>query len=154
MTDLGITTGDLEIFNGDLVLDRGLRTLVLVCLFSDARLPAGQTLPPGEWSRRGFWAEAAGTRFGSLLWTIFRSKATLENAEKARELAVDALVPIQDQGIAETVTVSAAFDHGVLCLEITVERGSATLWPQLWEAEIDSRISLLGSEVLIRSISG
>lgn len=153
MTDLDLTSGDLLIENGDLVLDRGLRTLVLVSLFSDARLPSGQALPDGEWSRRGFWGESPGSRFGSLLWTIYRSKATTENSERAREFAEAALGWLKDDGIAQTVSVTAAFDGGVLCLEITITRGTATLWPDLWETEFESRINLLGAEVLIRTLS-
>ena len=153
MADLDITTGDLRIENGDLALDRGLRSVVLVSLFSDARLPDDQELPTGECSRRGWWAENSGSRFGSLLWTVYRGKSIAENAERAREYAIASLEWLREDGIAERVDASASFEGGVLCLEITITRGSAQLWPDLWETEIEERAAFLDAQVLIRTLN-
>lgn len=69
--------GDLVYQNGGLKTDSGLRTAILISLFSDAR----------EENRRGWW----GGEIGSKLWTLQNAKRSPETLKKAQDFAQDAL---------------------------------------------------------------
>ena len=49
---------DIKVENGDIVPDNGLATSVLISLFTDARAPSPDALPPGESSLRGWWGRS------------------------------------------------------------------------------------------------
>lgn len=129
--DIGIFTldgnaMDLRVDRGDLAIDSGLRTAVLLSLFTDARAEL-EELPPGETWRRGYWAdelaEVTNDRHGSKLWLLTREKQTQEVAERAREYCEEALAWLLDDGIAKSVRVSTAFvARGNLGIEIEIER--------------------------------
>lgn len=133
---------DLQIEKGDLALDSGLRTAVLLSLFTDARA-GSEELPPGETWRRGYWAdelaETLNDRHGSKLWLLTREKQTPEVAERAREYCLEALQWLIDDGIAASVSVSTGFfSRGSLGIEIEIVRPggdrSAFRFDYLWRA--------------------
>ena len=63
MTDLalhfapGAWSADLSILGGDLATDDGLRTAVIISLFTDARARADDPLPEADADRRGWWGD-------------------------------------------------------------------------------------------------
>ena len=90
MTDLALAydpathTADLCIADGDLVLDDGLSSLVLMSLLTDARA-APEDVDPGEQDLRGWWGDAFSERaLGGRLWTLGRALATDANARRPR----------------------------------------------------------------------
>jgi phage gp46-like protein len=124
MTDLALAwnadafAADLLLGNGALATDAGMRSAILISLFTDARAADDEELPEAGTDRRGWWGDTqardagpdAGSardanRIGSLLWLLARSKITpqvLLRAQRACEEALDWLVR---DGIASAVRV-------------------------------------------------
>ena len=124
MTDLALVwnadamAADLLLANGQLATDVGMRTAILISLFSDARAADDETLPEPGGDRRGWWGDAyarevrpdAGTardvnRIGSLLWLLSRSKITPRVLTQARQACDEALAWLVRDGIASAVRV-------------------------------------------------
>ena len=147
-----INGGDLKLKNGfDLDRDDGLVTSVLISLFSDARAPSTDVLPPGETSVRGYWPDDEEDRFGSLLWLLGREKVTQETAERAREYAQQALNWLVEDDIAESVTVVATIPATyTILLDIEIKRGTATESKNLWDNLGDVSESIQLSETIKR----
>ncbi len=118
MTDLALhwdaeaMTGDLALAGRSLAVDDGLRTAILLSLFTDARARADDPLPTPDADRRGWWGNAhdrdgtAAPELGSRLWLLERSKTTAATLIRAREYATEALSWLVDDGIAERVDVT------------------------------------------------
>jgi phage gp46-like protein len=152
MPDLRITVteqgSDLVLSGGDLAVEEGLETAVLLSLFTDRR---ARELPEGETDPRGWWAEAQDDRWGSQLWTLSRSKLTRANVERARAYALEALAWLTADGILERVEVDVQSSDTMLLLEVRLVRGSATRWPSVWagvqeatyKPEVDVELHLL-----------
>lgn len=131
---LGENGADLALEAGDLALEHGLRTAVVTSLFSDARAEDQDALPPEESSRRGFWADVAPDRYGSLLWLLQREKVTKSTLERARQYARNALQWMVQEGIAERVEVEATvLSTFTIGLTIRIHRGRARRWSALWD---------------------
>lgn len=145
MTDLLLTEGaDLALHQGDLVLDLGLGSAVLRSLFTDARASADELERWGGGDPRGWWGSDEADEWGSTLWLLSREKATQETRARAEGAARAALEWLIDDGVAESVEVTAAYpERGQLSLEVRVVRGRASRWAHLWErsepAALESR---------------
>ncbi len=124
MTDLALVwnadamAADLLLANGQLATDDGMRTAILISLFSDARAADDETLPEQGGDRRGWWGDSyardlrpdAGTardvnRIGSLLWLLSRSKITARVLVQAKQACEEALAWLVRDGIASAVRV-------------------------------------------------
>lgn len=124
MTDLALVwnadalAADLLLGNGQLATDAGMRTAILISLFSDARAADDEELPEPGSDRRGWWGDAfarearpdAGTardvnRIGSLLWLLSRSKITTRVLTQAQQACEEALAWLVRDGIASAVRV-------------------------------------------------
>jgi len=132
MTDLalrwdnGIFGADLALHGASLATDEGLKTAVIVSLFTDARARDDDHLPaPGD--RRGWWGDAlpaiAGDRIGSRLWLLNREKRLASVVGRARDYAREALAWLIADGIAKTVEVeAAAIGADVLAIGVEITR--------------------------------
>ncbi len=134
--------------DNDMVNDRSLLTPIIVSLFTDARANDDDTLPDLRSSdRRGWWADSTNTakkgdQIGSRLWLLERAKNTVRTLPDAKRYAEEALKWLIDEGIAESVTVSAeavqlpSSTLG-LALAISVKKPSGTTetykFAQEWE---------------------
>jgi phage gp46-like protein len=135
---------DVVIENGDLRLDRGLRTAVLVSLFCDARAPADEL--PADANPRGWWAEDADDPWGSRLWLLGRAKRTPATLGLARGYAATALEWIKTSGVAQVVDVTAVYGPaGELGITVQPRRGGARRWPALWAGEAARELELPGA---------
>ena len=124
MTDLALVwdadamAADLLLGSGRLASDDGMRTAILISLFTDARAADDETLPEAGSDRRGWWGDAyarevqpdAGTardpnRIGSLLWLLSRSKITARTLAQATQACEEALAWLVRDGIASAVRV-------------------------------------------------
>lgn len=124
MTDLALVwdadamAADLLLGSGRLATDDGMRTAILISLFTDARAADDETLPEAGGDRRGWWGDAyarevrpdAGTardpnRIGSLLWLLSRSKITARTLAQAKQACEEALAWLVRDGIASAVRV-------------------------------------------------
>jgi phage gp46-like protein len=134
--------GDLVMGAEDLELDNGLNTAILVSLFSDRRAEVGDELPdPGE-GRRGWWGDELGEdgdKIGSRLWLLTRRKQTPETRQLFLEYTREALQWLLDDGVAEDVSVDAAW-KGMGILEvyavITKPDGERRNFGYAWDSEM------------------
>ncbi|MEZ5709735.1 MAG: phage GP46 family protein [Blastomonas sp.] len=132
MTDLALGWnadgwhGDIAVTGGALTLDMGMRTAILISLFSDARAPDGAALPEESADRRGWWGDdfgEAGDQTGSLLWLISRAKITAQTLNQARNAALGALQWLIDDGIASRIDVTVEAQQGQrLAIGVVLER--------------------------------
>jgi phage gp46-like protein len=134
---------DLE-FDGDFVVEDGLRTAVIISLFSHRRVTADE-LPPGETDKRGWWGDTFNTnpndRTGSKLWLLARTKETQETLNQAKEFTQQALQWMITEGLASTVEVETSFfDRGKMLIEIAITRPSGERenfrFDSNWESEV------------------
>ena len=166
MTDIAVTcppgesfTLDWQISDGDLATDGGLRTSVLLSLFTDARAAADDVLPtdapgpvPGRPDRRGWWGDppdatdGSGDRYGSRLWLLERAPRTEQIRVLAEDYAREALQWLLDRNIAARIDVAAdwrthegpGFDHLVMVVEITRRNGAqvSLTFDDLWTSTL------------------
>jgi len=116
MTDLALPwspdawSADLLLAGAQLATDDGLRTAIVVSLFTDARARDDDPLPAPE-DRRGWWGDAlpvaADDRIGSRLWLLGREKRLQAVVGRARDYAAEALAWLVEDGIASSVEVEA-----------------------------------------------
>lgn len=135
---------DIAIERGAVVLDGGLRTAILISLFSDARAPADAELPEQSADRRGWWGddfpvtETRRGETGSLLWLLARSKITQATVNRAREYARAALAWLLADGIASRLDVQVEAQDGQrLAIRVELDRpeGPAReFYDYVWEA--------------------
>jgi len=133
--------GDLVMAGGDLVLDDGLNTAILVSLCSDRRAEPHDELPaPGE-SRRGWWGDGLSDdndRIGSRLWLLVRRKQTPETRQLFEDFTREALAWLITDGLAEKVEVEAAWTAlGRLTVNIVIHRpaGETLKYDYAWNAQ-------------------
>ncbi len=133
MTDIALLwsndsfSGDIAIVDGRLVTDDGLRTAIMLSLFTDARAGADDPLPDDGADPRGWWGNAyalvAGRELGSKLWLLNREKLTARTVDRARTYAFEALAWLKDDGIVSALVVEAAAIGGdKLAIGVTVDR--------------------------------
>lgn len=133
VTDEGL---DLALGEGGLLQDESIGSALLMSFLADARARDTDValLGDGE-SRRGWWADADGARFGSRLWLLDRNKATAQVLREAEALARDALAWMLEQGIAQSVDVTTRYAApGQLQIDVTIEAASDQRWAFLWRA--------------------
>ena len=131
--------GDIQLEDGDIALDNGLQTAILVSLFTDGRAPEDAILPGNDTSRRGVWTDSDTDKQGSLLWLLAREKVTADISAKANLFCKDALNWLIEDGIASTVNVETQIAplYG-LQIKIQIERGSNREYDYLWQGQSES----------------
>lgn len=147
MTDIALTldaphgVADLVLAAGDLATDAGLRTAILVSLFTDARARADDALPEPNADRRGWWGDfdaPDGDETGSRLWLLGRAKATGATLRAAEDHATAALAWLTEDGVASAVDVVASSPAaGVLALAVILDRPNGPArqrYDFVWEA--------------------
>ena len=136
--DNDVYAGDVGLAGADLVREDGLRTAVLVSLFTDRRAEPGD-VPEGE-DPRGWWGDAigeGGDRIGSRLWLLRRSKQTPDVPVLAEGYVREALEWMAEDGVADQTDVSAQWvRQGLLGLDLTISRGGATRFREAFEIAI------------------
>src|SRR6218665_2594807 len=116
--------GDCVVVGGDLQADAGLKTAVLISLFSDRRAAADDVLPAPGASRRGWWGDEYLARpLGSRLWLLDREKDQPEVLNRTREYALEALGWLVEDGIAASVEATATVPvRELLFLQILIRK--------------------------------
>ena len=122
-------TGDGDLWNldGDLAVDRGLTTAVVLSLFTDRRAEDDDKPPSGDpRDRRGWWADqfasVAGDRFGSRLWLLDRSKRTNEVTLRAKEYVLEALAWMREDKVVASLDVTVEATGNALLISIGLQR--------------------------------
>jgi len=147
--DVDNFAADLALFDGDLATEDGIKTAVIISLFTDARASDDDILPAGVTWRRGCWTDLLGNDptdiIGSKLWLLSREKMTPNLYRRAEDYARDALNWMLEDQVAQGVIVEA-FEvlpripgrGGVLGLYVRIERADAPAidfrFDKLWSA--------------------
>lgn len=138
-------TADLALTSGDLQVDQGLITAVIVSLFTDRLAESGDVIPDGTTDRRGWWGdlpldsadETSGQpdRIGSRLWLLDRALQTQETLTNAERYASEALAWMVTDGVADSVSATASFPQlGWLELKISMTQSSnSTVFKVQWQ---------------------
>jgi phage gp46-like protein len=108
---------------GDFQCEHGLRTQVIICLLTDARVDESELRTDDEnrgWIGDTFDTMAGETPIGSKLWLLRRS-SLYDGIEVYAELwARQSLQTLIDQGAVARVEVSAVADRSARRLDLTV----------------------------------
>lgn len=128
-------TSDWGLSGGLLASDNGLKTAIVLSLFTDRRAEAGDALPDGTADRRGWWGDVAPPAnapsdmvwlSGSRLWLLAREKQTAETAKRARDYCQEALAWLERMGVVAGIDVETSWQAmGVLGITITVTKANA-----------------------------
>ena len=133
---------DFAIENGDLKMDEGLRTSLIVSLFCDRLADVSDKIPDGSGDRRGWWGDTPPAidsngidLTGSKLWLLpaLQADTTLRFAESYVRQAVQWMI---DDGIADSVVPVATFPaRGRIQISTTIRQGAAsTVYDLAWGA--------------------
>lgn len=155
MTDLAIRWsndrfgGDVALVEGRLATDEGLRTAMLISLFTDARARGDDALPEAGADPRGWWGNgfgresdrAGGTReLGSRLWLLAREKLTPATIARARAYVTEALGWMTAEGVVSALEVEVTrMGDQVLAIAVAVERPEGPARQRFdfkWEASL------------------
>lgn len=124
--DLFIVPSDVDI---DLANDQGLKTAVILSLFTDRRAEDDDVPPSGDPNdRRGWWAdqfsEVEGDRIGSRLWLLDRGKLTNETRLRAEQYIREALAWMIEDKVASAIDVTVEIDkpHAALLFAVGIHR--------------------------------
>ncbi len=138
--DGDLLAGDIRQSGPDLTSDDGLKTAVVISLFTDARADVDDLLPAGQRDRRGWWGDGLSDadKTGSRRWLYLREKQTADTARKIREADEEALAWLVDDGIAASVSVETEWiGRGRLGERITITKPSGDVarfrFNHLWE---------------------
>ncbi len=131
MTDIALTwdatqwSGDAALIAGDLATDDGLRSAMIISLFTDARARPDDELPQAGADPRGWWGDCGNAdpidRMGSRLWLLDRAKLTPAVALRARDIVLEALNWLLSDGVVRELTIETAI------LPVGPSRGSGAL---------------------------
>ena len=150
MTDVALVwnpatgTADIAIANGDIVLEHGLQTAVILSLFTDRLAQPGDVIPDGSGDRRGNWNDlpiaSAPDRTtpdfqGSRLWLLDRALQTQETLNRAESYALEALAWMKADGVAGDIKVTASYPQlGWITLQIDIfQAGGLTTFNFPWQ---------------------
>ncbi|WP_165184703.1 phage GP46 family protein [Caulobacter soli] len=133
MSDLALTwdvdacLGDLSLDGADLRSEEGLRTAIIISLFTDRRAQPDDVLPQDGADPRGWWgdslADIPGDQLGSRLWLLAREKQLPSVVARARQYAQEALAWLVEDGVATSIEVLAEVSApGVLGLQVSITR--------------------------------
>lgn len=144
MTDIALTwnpakgRADLSLAAGDFLLEQGLRTAVIISLFTDGLARGDDDLADGDGGnqgdRRGWWGDVplageAPRRIGSRLWLLRRAKATEGTRLRAITMAQEALAWMRGDGLVDRIEVEATLagtPPDRLLMTITLRRGAVS----------------------------
>lgn len=95
---------DIEMNPPDLKVNQDLKSAVIISLFTN-RLADKDQVEPGQ-DRQGWWGDTyKGSRIGSRLWLLRRSKQLSTVANQARDYCYEALQWLIEDKIAQSLTV-------------------------------------------------
>lgn len=145
MSDIGLflvnNCWDLKVENGDFVGDEGLETAVSISLFTERRV-SDEQLPDQETNKKGWWGDmfpdVDQDQIGSRLWTLERAKRTTETLRLYEDYSREALQWLIEDGVADSVEVSAEYDsNGQLIGTIVIAKpaNEETRFLVNWDAQ-------------------
>lgn len=104
-----LSQGEITVAHDGLSRDEGLVTLVLICLFTDARADADDIIPDGSGDPRGWPGDTfSDDPWGSKLWLLDREKLTESVRMRVEDYARLSMQPLLRAGYVRNASVSAA----------------------------------------------
>ncbi|WP_035605135.1 phage GP46 family protein [Edwardsiella tarda] len=139
-----LSRGDITVQHDGLSIDDGLVTLVLICLFTDARADVDDEIPDGSGDPRGWPGDTfSDSPWGSKLWLLEREKLTESVRQRIEDYARLSMQPLLRGGYARSADVEASiasFDR-INFIVILVRPDKSQLTIQLsrrWEATVNA----------------
>lgn len=145
-------SADLTLAGGALGTEEGLRTAILISIFTDGRAADSAVLPEQGADRGGWWGNAYGgevsasapdgddrNALGSQLWLVRRAKMTPQVLREARQHIEDALGWLLRDGIASAIAVEVEAQGDRLAIAITIDRPNGPArerYDFTWEASV------------------
>lgn len=145
--------GDIKFSGGDLVRELGLRTAVLMSMYTDRRADADSVLPdPSSDDRRGWWGDQINIdyvddRIGSRLWLLERSKTTEQTLADAKFYIEECLQWMIDDEVVQAIEVEVERQNrkdgtATLAGRISIMQSDGTnkafKFDDLWKAELEA----------------
>jgi phage gp46-like protein len=151
--DWQLSNGSEPYNHGGLQSSGGISTAVILALFTDKRITPDHPLYfLADGDPRGWWGDAVDVRadlhegdLGSYLWLLERSPLTiagLSAAYWARLFALEALAPLQSQGVVARIEVEATANELRERLELVVR-----LYGRTGSSVFDQRFNVLWNQV-------
>ncbi len=145
--DNDLAVGDFNFLNGDLEREEGLETSVLISLYTDARASEDDNVDDPN-DLRGWAGDLLPSNddsIGSKLWLLDRSKATQENANKAKQYVQQALNWMIEDGVASKIDVVTSIvgyeETKKLVLNITIYKNNDKIlgikFNDIWTAQYE-----------------
>lgn len=121
----------------DILLDEGLRTAIILSLFTDQRANDEDDIPDGTKNRRGWWGD---NTLGSRLWLLRRKGLSGPVAQQFRAVAGESLQWMVEEGVAARVDVDVVREGSsnlLLNITVTPPDGVSRVFPFFynWETE-------------------
>ncbi len=134
---------DVLINGPDLQSDSGLRTAIILSLFTDQLVGSDEEIPDGTDNRRGWWAdsftEVAGDLIGSRLWLLNREKQIDQVLEKGRDYAQASLQWMLTDGVASQIEVETEWvKKEVMGILVRVHKANAEPFEQIFEYSLEA----------------
>ncbi len=139
------TTGyefDIGIAAPDLATDAGMRTAVIISLFTDRIAEAVDDVDANA-NRRGWWADilsdVQGDKIGSRLWLLGRSKQTKDTLLRAKEYAQEALQWLLDDGVASRLQIETEWvERSTLGIRVQIYKAAGEPFDQVFEYSLEA----------------
>jgi phage gp46-like protein len=139
------TTGldfDIAIQAPDVLVDNGLRTAIIISLFTDRQANDVDELTDGSQNKRGWWADALGAqgdKIGSRLYLLRRSKQTPGVLITAREYCIEALQWKLTDNVVRRIEVDTEWvARGVLGIRATLYKADGKPFEAFFEYSLES----------------
>lgn len=144
--DTDLMEGDISYSNGDLVIDDGLETAVLMSLFTDRRAEDDDELPdPNSTDKRGWWGDLVSDidndKIGSRQWLLERSKTIDEVLENTKLYAEEALQWMKDDDVVADIEVESERNDDKLYYKVIIYKSDGEIikmkYDTLWNNQIE-----------------
>ncbi len=132
---------DLSHGAGGLETDEGLKTAVIISLFTWRRAEDGDEPALAGDERYGWWADVYdedGMPIGSRLWLVMRMKSVEQAMSLGKRYAEEALQWLLDTGVAKTIEVTTERKApNIFALGVGIQRPNGDPWREVWEVTIN-----------------
>lgn len=134
---------DIAIEGNDVKADNGLRSAIIVSLFSDRQAEPDDEISDGTNNRRGYWADQYtgpdGARLGSRLWLLSRSKQTQQVLDRARDYCLEALQWMLNDGVASAIDAQTEWlDRKTLGITVQIFKADGQPYDDVFEYSLES----------------
>jgi len=134
---------DLAIEGNDLLADNGMRTAIIISLFTNRQAEVDDVIPDGSDNRRGWWGDSFnaidGDLTGSRLWLLGREKQTQAVLLRAKEYTDEALQWMLDDGVASRLDITTEWlDNATLGIQVKVFKADENLFNEIFEYSLES----------------